>query len=919
MNRIPKDWKKIFCNLTCSIILKVNFFFSLIKNIFNTVTPVRIVVAIGPSLATATSVFAYVSSREQFTTNPVELLGSFAYYANLNITNRLNAVAIFFLISLVVFTAFLFFFFAMKEHENDALIIVGFSLLPGMYWLASIILKPQATFSLFWLDLSVCLCWLAFFSFLRGRGKGEKVESTGILLVAFSLSFFVAPAILVFIKSPLFFKLPYFPQPQDAYRAMQVLNVWLAKLMWVPPLFVFLVWLFFPRRNVLMRCCVYPVQICLLLFFCLILPSFFLIDGVLTVFFRSGMAFYIIVLPLILVGVWDCTKRCFFDDKGTLSPFPFLALLIFFFLRSGSIPGFNYSNTFEIGARFPAFWASFEEGSSLFKDKYITYGLWDYAQYLFGWFFSGQHTAAVSTYGNHLFSALILALEFLTLSSIVPVGLAFLLCLIAGIGAGSVVLIYFTILLHPRLIDRPGVWIIVWVVISSIVPFARIPQGTLCVVASLPAFLWQALKLFRQNRRYFWKIVGFLCSAGFMMSIWPFGQYFWGLLRIFSDTARVNSAWSANVWKIDTLPLFEVLIGNAVFIIPIGSLVLAIIILRHGFPQFKNFVAFFLFSFVVLYVFISISYGFSRMDWWPYGRQFQVFLAILVPLLTGVIAFVRSKKVQALCICILLIFAGIWPVSIISPNNFMETAHDFPVLAESEIQDASAYGLTSLGVGRFSVDYLLEEQVLKKSLDQVLLPDETYLNLTVEGMHYITTQRKLVTEYPNYFVYPGEAPQFRAIEELRKNHVQVTLLEPTYADESPSPLRTYYLYRYALLNGLPWEITPTKTLLLPLEYFSKIGLTSPSPTQTLQMLDKQFPMTNFSYLPSVWGHGYQKFAGNLGLVRNLTTMHGQVTDGITSIEYKLQPPLQSTNHHVDHKLAFLGYPRLAKYEIKLIE
>src|SRR4030042_1195476 len=144
----------------------------------------------------------------------------------------------------------------------------------------------------------------------------------------------------------------------------------------------------------------------------------------------------------------------------------------------------------------------------------------------------------------------------------------------------------------------------------------------------------------------------------------------------------------------------------------------------------------------------------------------------------------------------------------------------------------------------------------------------------MEG-HYFSSQRKLITEYPVYFVYPGENPQLRAIEKLRNHNVRVTLLEPWHWDKAPSPLRTYYLYRYALLHGLPFEITPTKTLLLPPEYIERLGLTPPNPTQTLQLLDKQFPRNDFSYYPGVWGRGYKKFAADLRLVLELIKEHGQ--------------------------------------------
>ena len=135
------------------------------------------------------------------------------------------------------------------------------------------------------------------------------------------------------------------------------------------------------------------------------------------------------------------------------------------------------NNLFEFGTQLPQFWLSFQGWASLFKDTQLPYGLWDYAQLLFGWLFSGQHTAAVSTYGVHLFIVFVLILEFFAASLLLPVGLAFLLVLVAGVATQSVVLIYCCILLIPRLINRPVVWIAVWTVLSAFMPFARVPAG----------------------------------------------------------------------------------------------------------------------------------------------------------------------------------------------------------------------------------------------------------------------------------------------------------------------------------------------------------------------------------------------------------------------------------------------------------
>ena len=576
-----------------------------------TITPSRLMISFGVSLVSAASTLAFFIFTEPFTTNPVELLGCTAYYRDINIANRLAAISLTILVSLLTFVIFGKFFNSRHGQGKNTDVVFGYCLLPSLLWLSSILLHPQSNFNMFWVNLSTYLCWFAILAFLRERKDIGSDEKLTITLVCFGLSFFIAPALLVFVKSVLFWNMAPVIDPKHIPNVLSIISYWLSKLYWMPALFVFILWIICPKPKVLLLLGLYPVQIFLLFFNFLVLPSFFLVDGVFTQFFNSSRAFCFIVLPLFLSGAWDCTRRCVFKNGSPLSPFPFVGLLLYFLLCDSPVPGFQ--NLYEFGSRFPEFWMSFNGWATLFKDVYITYGLWDYAQYLFSWLFSGQHTAAVSTYGSHIFYVLVMVLQFFAVFSILPLGYAFLLCLISGVGPQSVILIFIAILLHPRLANTPFRWISIWIALSSITPFARIPQGTMCVVSSLPAFLWQASRLFCENKRAFWQLTGLSFLACFFMAIWPFGQYFWGLIRIFTETASVNSAWAANFWSMRDTPLINVLLGNAIIVMPSISLI-GLITLWSEQKQSNSFAFIFLFSFITLYAFVSVSYGFSRTD-----------------------------------------------------------------------------------------------------------------------------------------------------------------------------------------------------------------------------------------------------------------------------------------------------------------
>jgi hypothetical protein len=259
-------------------------------------------------------------------------------------------------------------------------------------------------------------------------------------------------------------------------------------------------------------------------------------------------------------------------------------------------------------------------------------------------------------------------------------------------------------------------------------------------------------------------------------------------------------------------------------------------------------------SFVLLYLACSVSYAFSRLDNSSFARQYQVALTLLpVPCLATMLYSKARKPLLCLMAALVLVAA----CNLRLPEYFPLTERRYLPAA---LQAGSEYGVPAAGTGRFAAKALQEEGAVKAALDRVLEPGETFLDLTMEGQHYFTAERRLLTEYPVYYTYPGDLPQKRALELLESQKVATALLDSSMVyDDSPLNLRAYYLYRYALLRGLPWEISPDKTLVMPAGHFTRAGLVPPDRATALRLLDKQFPDVNLQRLPEVWGRGGKKW------------------------------------------------------------
>jgi hypothetical protein len=776
----------------------------------------------------------------------------------------------------------------MGTIEAEALGALGYGLIPALIWLVSVVFSHQGQVVPFWLFLSCGLCWLMLFYYPLAARRTGSGDSAGLLSASLVLAFFVTPALLTGLK-PIMFLI----QGDSAVDTVSAIGGWLSRIQWIFPAAVALFGLFVSDKGSTVRFVFFPTQVMALLFFAVAIPDPFLVDGQFTRFYPAEPAALFIVLPLFLLGLWDCVRRCLFSGKKSLwSPFPFLAILFLVFFRQAPWPG--YSNLYEVGSRFPEFWVVRQGWATLFKDVYITYGLWDYAAFLLGQVFTGQPTASVGLYGGYLLILLLMSAQFLAVSSLLPVGLAFILCFWIGAGSHSVALIYFSVLSIPWLLNRPAAWILVWALLGGFAPFAKIPQGAMCVVAGLPAFFWQAAVLYKSNRKYFWRVGGLLILWALAFMVGPFSGYFWGLFRIFSETARVNSPWAANFWQMDASVFLATVMGNAVIVAPLLAAIAAVVMVRSGNKENALLAGFMLFWFVLLYSLSSVSYGFSRTDSRAYCRQFQVLVTLLPIILTVLLARVSKRVVVSACLAVILGFMALEPHGLPRPRESLARAATLPRASSEQIQDAGLFGLPHLGLGSFPAGHLEEERALKEGLDRYLASEETFLDLTMEGMHYYSSQRPMATEYPVYYVYPGDPPQFRAIDQLRRRQVRVSLLDPVFFDETPSGLRTHYLYRFGLLGGLPLEISPQKTILMPPEYFARAGVPMPDRAEALQLLDKQFPQRDVFFTPLVWGRGYHRLAKDLSLVRTLEPAEVVGKGADREFHYSLDPPLAGT-------------------------
>lgn len=811
------------------------------------------------SLFTGAACFSLLMRIVPIPNVPNAISGYYAYTHDIHIANRLLSVAVFMIATLIAFLPALFVSHSISFSQNKRAQTAAFFLsCPFLIWLAGILLTKQSSPSLFWLYWETTFLWLVPFAFLYERRSERNAETAELFLTAEAFSLFIFPSIQVFLRSGIFLNI--IKNPDLTVRIISQAGTQFQVFQFLPCSVILILFLFFPRKSFLKKAILFPTQLCLLLFFLLALPGVFRTNTDVIRFDPITRAFLMISFPLILIGIADIFRTSFSSHESNISAFSVLAIVIFFLFYEPAIPGlssyqmidaFNY----EFGHRYSTIWSAAHKGTGLFTEIQDSWGLWDAFQFRLGWFFSEKITAAASVYGQYLFYMFLIIIQFFVLQRLTrSKAAAACLSLVFGYDVTVVFVIYLLIVFSPDLIKHRSRWLILWTALSMFIPFFKNPQGTMLTAAVIPFAVYQAVQLFHENKRRFLLTLIPLFIFAFCLFVQPFGEEFRGLVRMYFETGSENAAWGAVDWFLEYDLFAEAIIGNILLIFPLAALCIFLIVWKSNAAAALKVNTSGLCLTIILLSLIGLSYGFSRTDYQAYQRQFTLAASILFSAGTLLTVYFFQKRTVLIFSGLLFLFMVLQPPELLSPSKFIQSASAYPFISESKIIDAEAeYGLKNVGTGVIPRDYLESEALIKNSFDRVLEPDESFLNLTVNGSHYYITGRKVPVEYSTYYDFVGNSSELRGLDRMKTNKIQTALIDSVMLEYSPAPLRTYYFYREALIGKAPWKISEDKVILMPPAYFEKAGIPCPDTKESLEIFDTLFPTDILHAFPSVLG------------------------------------------------------------------
>lgn len=392
-------------------------------------------------------------------------------------------------------------------------------------------------------------------------------------------------------------------------------------------------------------------------------------------------------------------------------------------------------------------------------------------------------------------------------------------------------------------------------------------QGALALLAVAPLALATLWRLFRADRRQFgFVLLGILGVLALLFGLTPLGHMFFGALRYGAEQSQINSVahginWNASFGAEGVNPwMFE--LARASFVLV--ALYAGVSVFKAAFmadvAARRRILAYAVPVLLVSSLFVIRAAG--RID--PGSSRLGIASVWALSLLLPMLIFVahRPRAVHFVA------WVGIMGVLMPYAGSLSATGYagNFnPPDATALLRAPNAESIENGRLGNAIADpaHLARIVAVRQVLDQVLDPQETYLDLSGRHAMYYYVERRPAVESASPYNLVGEEQQLRAIRALRAAPPPAILLsaDNIVHDGGPSSLRSNLLYREVLLltggyklasiDKQVWLIRPDRVNrlaagLLP----AVVDLDSAA---AVAVLDPIFHLQNVASLPASWG------------------------------------------------------------------
>ncbi len=610
------------------------------------------------------------------------------------------------------------------------------------------------------------------------------------------------------------------------------------------------------KQNKINGKIIYPIQYLSLLGYFILYPF----DGH---FYKGLLA---VVILLICAGIFDIQrlqKLSKQDGFIHFSVFSITALILLCFGRFYCAQNFNIDAHHD-AEHFSTYYMHTVHNMSYYKDVMLVHGGRDLAESWLAEHLLGENNLYTYLLGKTLFFNII-AILFCLLSFWVfdknPIAVIPLISLYKNDETSALLSIYilvYFVLLKDKIFNKTSIFLSLYVIFSLLFLQFWTTFGILWTVSLLPVVLYKIFLTCREKNLKQFILPSIVLLAGLMI--------FAKDIYYFSKQAAFYTA--GNLYGFGTV-MPDLNAKKYIIYFRLAAILALpgffILLVKEFFKDAKNTKYIYVLVFSVLFILLSLNYSLGRIDNTQFSRIFIMSVNTLFVILPFLLYIKRRSDNVIKYVILVSIFSFL--TTFIARGGYLFLFQKLPQQPQNILKTENILNNKSIEAGSCPLyspqDNITMPDGNKKKhsslcktitfVNKYLAKDDTFLDLTNNGILYYLFDKKIPMPYTSYFniVSPQQAKY--VLQNLHSGLPDKILIksEEQLMDNIYPSLRINPLYRYMLLKGNYKAVTDEtglNVLLIKTQNQNKFTL------QELKILDNSLAKGNLNYLPDAWGN-----------------------------------------------------------------
>ncbi len=585
-----------------------------------------------------------------------------------------------------------------------------------------------------------------------------------------------------------------------------------------------------------------------------------------------------------LVRLWRKAQRSNADPQDVVSIFSLIAIVVFCRVTNVGPIGVPVDD-YHAGEDLIPWWAWIKHGMLPLWDFTPPRGLINYKSGLFAALFTENTTAgqlsAMPYYATVLYAVVFVPVSF----TIGKWRAAFILTFAAlddRLGDIDALMAASLCILAYAWIQQTHVkWLVTWLIVGTVAVLIAPGQGGILVIATLPGGLWRLYQAWREDRAHLMKVAGITFGVfGVLALATPLGKIIIGAVRYGMGQSAVNGLANGIPWQFGTATYMHPWLFEVIRFSWVGAGAAAIILTVWAWvgPRRPNHSAvLFVGTTVAILCVVFIIRSAVRIDANGFiGRPGWASIWAMTLLLPLLVTF-YFRGARGLFALTLVVALGA-PLSTDFGTLGIDRAFQRPFMQQGPFPTATVttygaeLGMANLGTVSLEKAHLDRLVTVKRTLDNVLKPKETFLDMTNHGASYYYFDRKPPSDLSSFYNTITPAQQQRAVIGMVHNDVPLAIIGPDVVkiDSLTGSLRAPLVYRHLLLNFAPVVIDGYDYMVRK-DQAQRVGLTTPADdSQTSEddftILERNFKPVDFDRMPLTFGKSIDRLEDRMRTV-----------------------------------------------------